>query len=128
MRRSKENARQDAEADIGTEGAKTTKLMINPVTGRFFHRAGTERFSSAWVHRIDADKGGILKKFNSMATLCSDDPPTAPANSGCGVDGNVRDMTGLTTFDGVADHGASGPLYDLARGVNYWGRYVIYDF
>ena len=55
--RSQDNARNDVARDIGPDGDVKIDLMINPETGRFFHRVETQRKFERWFHWIDADNG-----------------------------------------------------------------------
>ena len=109
--------------DIGPEGKVKIDLMINPVSGRYYHRIETQRFDSRWFHWIDAGNGKVLNKYNGLATGCGTAPdPTKPAPCGFGVaydDGDstdVKDLTDLTT--------ASGSGYQL---VSADGRVETHD-
>ena len=66
--RGKDDARRTVEKDIGPEGRRIVDLMINPATGRFFHRVETRRFASRWFHWIDAGSGQVLKKYDGLTT------------------------------------------------------------
>ena len=123
VERSNNDARKDVARDIGPEGKVKIDLMINPVSGRYYHRIETQRFDSRWFHWIDAGNGKVLNKYNGLATGCGTAPdPTKPAPCGFGVaydDGDstdVKDLTDLTT--------ASGSGYQL---VSADGRVETHD-
>ena len=104
VERSNNDARKDVARDIGPEGKVKIDLMINPLSGRYYHRIETQRFDSRWFHWIDAGNGKVLNKYNGLATGCGTAPdPTKPAPCGFGVaydDGDstdVKDLTDLTT-------------------------------
>ena len=127
-RRSNDNARDDVARDIGPDGQVNIDLMINPDSGRYFHRVEIQRWDTRWFHWIDADNGKVLNKYNGIATACGDSPPTAPAGSGCGVKGDTKSMAGITSLHEAAAHGGSNPHYDLSDD-NYagGGRVQTYD-
>ena len=89
-RRSNDDARGDAEKDVGKGDHAKIDLMINPVSGRFFHRVEISRFDSRWVRWTDASSGALLNKYNAITDAC---PSSLPAGSGGGVNGDVKDMT-----------------------------------
>ena len=99
-RRSNENARDDVARDVGPGQKVNIDLMINPATGRFFHRVETQRKYERWFHWIDADNGKVLNKYDGIAHACDDDPPTVSAGNGCGVKGDTKNMSDLTTYHG----------------------------
>ncbi|MFP3852752.1 MAG: Ig-like domain-containing protein [Anaerolineales bacterium] len=94
-------ARQRAVNDVGQAGERIVDLMINPDSGRYFYRVETQRADERWFHWIDAGDGAILNKIDALMHECGVD------ETGCGFGvqwsedtTDVKDMTGLTTFDG----------------------------
>ena len=79
------NARAVVDRDIGAGGNRNVDLLINPETGRYFHRIETQRPYSRWFHWIDADNGRVLNKYDAIET---DD---------VGVKDDTKDIGGLTT-------------------------------
>jgi Zn-dependent metalloprotease len=88
-RLSRVDARAVVDRDIGTGGNRNIDLLINPQTGRYFHRIETQRPYSRWFHWIDADNGQVLNKYDAIET-----------NDGIGVKGDTKDMSSLTTYNG----------------------------
>ncbi|MCH8351002.1 MAG: hypothetical protein IIB29_12155, partial [Chloroflexi bacterium] len=121
-RRSKDDAGKSAEQDVGRGERVTIDLLINPATGRYFHRVETRSFDSRWFHWIDADNGKVLNKYNGLET----GSPT-----GIGVKGDTKVMTGITTAHGQSGHGGSGSHFDLSSsdgGSTYNGRQRTFDY
>ncbi len=115
-------AHRVVEQEIGADGERTTELMINPGTGRFFYNVETRRFDSRWIHWIDAQTGRVLRRFDAIAN-----------DHGTGVKSDVKDVNGpdnaaaaddLTTFHGGSGHGATGSHWDLFSNDN---RQLTYD-
>ena len=113
----KGQAQRTADRDIGADGTRLTDLMIDPDSGHYFYRVETQRFDSRWVHWINAADGGVIRKFNAIAT-----------DDGTGVKGDSKSMAGITDFHNTTGHGFSGPHYDLSSGANYGGRVRTYDY
>ena len=99
---SQNTARGIVDRDIGAAGARFVDLMINPTSGRYFYRVETRRAASRWVHSIDAGNGRVLNKYDALTYDCG----TPPCGFGVAYDDgdatDVKDLTGLTTFDGSA--------------------------
>jgi len=94
-------ARYHAANDVGADGDRFTTLMINPDSGRYFYQVETRRADQRWFHWIDAASGALLNKFDAFMDACDG----TPAPCGFGVQyttdpGDVKDLTGLTTFSG----------------------------
>ena len=89
--RSNDDANRSVDRDIGPGGERRVTLMIDPSTGLYFHRVETRRFASRWFHWVDAENGGILSKYNAIAT---DHGP----GDGVGVKGDTKDLTNLTSL------------------------------
>jgi len=62
------DARAIVDRDIGAGGNRNIDLLINPETGRYFHRIETQRPYSRWFHWIDADNGRVLNKYDAIET------------------------------------------------------------
>jgi thermolysin len=84
-------ARAVAAQDIGEAGNWILTLMIDPASGRYFYRVENQRFDSRWFYWIDAEFGNVLNAYDGLTT-----------GSGVGVDGGVKDLSGLTTHQGGA--------------------------
>jgi thermolysin len=95
------------EQDIGPDGDRIVDIHINPQTGHYFYQVETRRFDSRWAHWIDAERGQILNKFNTLTYDCGDQ--AAPCGFGVEYDAStptdIKDLSGLTT--------SNGPLYEL---------------
>lgn len=86
----KGNAAQGVAASkIGGGGKWTSRLMINPSNGRLFFSVENQRSDSRWFHWIDAEDGSVVNAYDGLTT-----------GSGVGVQGDVKDLTGLTTLSG----------------------------
>jgi Zn-dependent metalloprotease len=89
---------------IGAAGERQVDLMINPANGRYFYWVETQRADSRWVFWIDADSGGVVNKYNALAHNCG--TQSAPCGFGVAYDDgdsdDIKDLTGLTTYDGSA--------------------------
>jgi len=125
VRRTNGNARDDAEKDVGKGDTAKINLMINPLNGKYFHSVEISRFDSRWVRWTDASTGALLNKYNAIAEAC---PPSLPSNSGCGVNGDVKDMAGITNLHNAESHGGGNPHWDMSSGANYGGRQSTYDY
>lgn len=102
----KGNAAQGVAASrIGGGGTWKSRLMINPASGRFFFIVENQRPDSRWFHWVDAENGSVLNAYDGLTT-----------GSGVGVQGDVKDLTGLTTF--------SGGRFEL---ISSDGRQTTYD-
>ena len=86
------NARAVVDRDIGAGGNRNVDLLINPETGRYFHRIETQRPYSRWFHWIDADNGRVLNKYDAIETTHG-----ISVGEGIGVKDDTKDMAGLTT-------------------------------
>jgi len=82
-------ARAVAAQDIGEAGNWILTLMIDPVSGRYFYRVENRRFDSRWFYWIDAESGVVLNAYDGLTT-----------GDGFGVQGDEKDLTGLTTNQG----------------------------
>jgi thermolysin len=80
-------AQAAAAEKLGTNGAWSTTLMINPATGLYFYKVETRGDDFRWFAWIDAGTGEILATYDGLTT-----------GSGIGVVGDTKDMTGLTTY------------------------------
>lgn len=85
--------------------AWNVNLMIDPGTARYFYRVESRSIDARWFFWIDADSGAIVNEYDGLTT-----------GSGLGVDGDPKDLDGLTTF--------SGTTY---RMVSSDGRQTTYD-
>ena len=104
------NARAVVDRDVGAGGNRNVDLLINPETGRYFHRIETQRPYSRWFHWIDADNGRVLNKYDAIET------------HDIGVKGDAKNIGDLTTY-----HGSGRP-----QNRGYWlqsfgNRQLTYD-
>ena len=106
------NARAVVDRDIGAGGNRNVDLLINPETGRYFHRIETQRPYSRWFHWIDADNGRVLNKYDAIET-----------DHDIGVKGDIKNISGLTT-DHSQDRRRRDRGYWLQSGEN---RQLTYD-
>lgn len=97
----------------GAYATRRVELMIDPEADRLFYRIESRNFDARRVHWIDAFSGAVIRDYDAIAD-----------GSGTGVKGDSKDMTGLTTFEAVAGHGAPGAHYDLTSSD---GRQVTFD-
>jgi len=79
------NARAIVDRDVGAGGNRNIDLLINPQTGRYFHRIETQRPYSRWFHWIDADNGRVLNKYDAIET-------NGGVTDGIGVKGDDKIM------------------------------------
>ncbi len=86
VRLSSDQAQAIAANRIGAEGEWHTTLMISPTTGRYFFRVENRRFDNRWFHWIDAENGEVINAYDGLTS-----------GSGTGVNGDTKDLTGLTT-------------------------------
>ncbi len=97
---SQATARGIVDRDISAGGARSANLTIDPASGRYFYRVETRRADSRWVHWIDAGDGQMLNKHDALTYDCG----TPPCGFGVAYDDgdatDVKDLTGLTTFNG----------------------------
>jgi thermolysin len=84
-----DEARQIVERELGPQGRWNIDLLIDPKTGQFFYRVDNQRFDSRMFYWIDAENGLVLKKYSGLTT-----------GQGLGVKGDLKDLTGLTAFNG----------------------------
>ncbi|UCC89143.1 MAG: M4 family metallopeptidase [Anaerolineales bacterium] len=98
-------ARAVAVSQVGGEGQWVIDLMVDPATGRYFYRVENQRFDSRWFHWVDGETGVVVNAYNGLTD-----------GSGVGVQGDTKDLAGLTT--------ASGNGYQL---VSADGRQSTYD-
>ncbi len=80
-------ARAIVAAKLGEDGDWRVKLMINPDSGRVFYSIENQRFDSRWIYWVDAEDGTTINAYNGLTT-----------GTGIGVQGDVKDLTGLTMF------------------------------
>lgn len=96
------DARGIVSRDIGAAGERLVDLRIHPDSGRHFYQVETRRADSRWIHWIDAGNGAVLNKYNALMHDCG----SLTGSCGFGVaydDGDstdLKDLTGLTTFNG----------------------------
>ena len=67
-------------------GDWSANLMIRPDTARYFYRVELRGFDVRWFFWIDAETGAVMNEYDGLTT-----------GSGTGVDGESKDLTGLTT-------------------------------
>ena len=130
VRQSASAAGAVAAQEFGPATSRNVELMIDPASGRYFHRVESRRFAERWVDWIDADHGGVLKSYDAIQH-----------DHGTGVKGDTKTMLGpngtantsddISTFHnytgppgGPGSHGASGPHGDLFSTDN---RQLTYD-
>lgn len=75
-------ARDVAERRIGTEGAWSTSLQIDPSDAHLFYKVESRRALHRWIHWIDAGNGGVRKAYDAIA---HDGP-------GIGVKGDTKQL------------------------------------
>jgi bacillolysin len=78
-----------AASNIGEAGSWKTRLMINPSNGRYFYIVENRRTDSRWFYWIDAEDGSVVNSYDGLTT-----------GTGLGVQGDMKDLTGLTTQNG----------------------------
>lgn len=76
-------------SQIGPEGDWLVDLMLDPSSGLYFYRVENRRFDSRWFHWVDAESGAILNAYDGLAH-----------GSGTGVQGDTKNLAGLTTQSG----------------------------
>jgi len=79
------NAQAEVVKKIGGNGKWFNTLMIDPKSGRYFYRVENRRADSRWFYWIDADNGDVLNSYDGLAH-----------SDGIGVQGDVKDLAGLT--------------------------------
>ncbi|MBU1878584.1 MAG: M4 family peptidase [Chloroflexi bacterium] len=72
---------------LGADGEWFVDLMVDPETGIYFYRVENQRFDSRWFYWVDAQSGAVLNAYNGLTD-----------GYGIGVLGDVKDLTGLTTY------------------------------
>ena len=82
-------ARERAASDITGNHERTTELMIDPATGRYFWQVESRRFGSRWIHWIDAQGGNVIRRADALES-----------DHGVGVKGDTKSMAGLTRPSG----------------------------
>jgi len=82
-----------------------TTLMIDPGTGRYFYTVESRSFDSRWFYWVDAESGEVFNEYNGLTD-----------GTGVGVQGDTKDLTGLTT--------SSSGSYQM---VSADGRQTTYD-
>src|SRR6266508_1100382 len=97
-------ARGIAAKQVGSEGAWSSTLRIDPKTGRLFHEVINQRFDHRWVQWVDAGSGAVNKKYDGLAE-----------GTGTGIKGDTK------TIDTTQQEGG---LYQL---VSHDGRQKTYD-
>jgi bacillolysin len=60
-------ARTVAGKRVGTEGAWSSRLRIDPRDGRLFHEVINQRFDHRWVQWVDAATGSVRKQYDAVA-------------------------------------------------------------
>jgi Zn-dependent metalloprotease len=113
VRVSRGEAARAAERDAGEADHRAVDLMIDPETGSYVFRVESRAFAKRIVHWIDAESGGIVKRYDAL----TDDHAT-------GVKGDSKSVSGITTFHSSSGHGASGAHYDLTSPD---GRQITFD-
>jgi thermolysin len=106
-------ARERAGSEFGRASERLVQLMIEPAGGRYFYRVDSRQFGKRWVHWIDAGNGAIIRRYDAIAE-----------DHGVGVKGDVKSMSGLTTFHAESGHLTTGPHWDL---VSSDGRQTTFD-
>lgn len=69
---------------IGNAGKWSTKLMINPVDGRYFYIVENQRSDSRWFHWVDAATGSVANAYDGLTTgdgFGVDGAPKAPLDT-----------------------------------------------
>jgi len=89
VRLSAEEAIRIVQRRIGAAGEWRSKLLIEPAGGRYFHAIENRRDDSRWFHWIDAETGSLINAYDGLTY-----------GSGVGVQGDPKDLTGLTTSSG----------------------------
>jgi Zn-dependent metalloprotease len=112
-------ARGIVDRDIGAAGERLVDLMVNPTSGRYFYRVETRRSDSRWIHWIDAASGGILNKYDALTEGCGNPPCGFGVAYDDGDSTDVKDLTGLTTFDGSDYLLQSQPQVSSVNGETY---------
>ncbi|MBC8123513.1 MAG: M4 family peptidase [Gemmatimonadaceae bacterium] len=82
-------ARTAAEGKSRKAGAWKGELLIDPTTNLYVWQVENRGAYSRWFYRVDAQSGKVLKSYNGLTN-----------GSGTGVKGDIKDLTGLTTFQG----------------------------
>lgn len=112
VRRSARVAELTVASELGATAARSTRLVLDPQTGRYLYQIESRGFSSRWFHFVDAQTGAVVRSFNAI-----------DSGEGTGVKGDTKDLTNLTTFH-AGGHGFGGPHYDL---ISSDVRQVTYD-
>ena len=86
VRRSPAQARAQVSLDLGQVDHSVVELMIDPASGRYFHRVESRKPGEAWIHWIDASNGDVLRRYDARQT---NGPGT-----GVGVKGDVKSVYG----------------------------------
>jgi len=94
-----------AARQLGGEGEWKSRLMIDASKGRYFFEVENRRSDSRWFYWVDAETGDIVNAYDGLTH-----------GSGTGVQGDTKDLTGLTTL--------SGGKYEL---ISSDGRQTTYD-
>ncbi|HSF18440.1 MAG TPA: M4 family metallopeptidase [Vicinamibacteria bacterium] len=69
--------------------ARSSRLMIDPRTERYFYRVELRAFDARWFYWVDAETGTVVNAYDGLTTGDS---------TGIGVLGDTKDLTDLTTF------------------------------
>ena len=93
-------ARGIVDRDVGPEGRRITDLMIDPRSGRYFFRVETRRPNSRWILWIGAQGGQVINKYNALAYQTCEIGST---QCGIGVESDVKDLSGLSTWKSKED-------------------------
>lgn len=73
----------------GIQGSAQSTLMLHPATARYFYRVDLRGTGARWFAWIDAETGDVINEYDGLTT-----------GSGIGVNGDTKDLTGLTTRSG----------------------------
>ncbi len=60
-------ARGIAAKQVGSEGAWSSTLRIDPKDGRLFHQVVSQRMENRWVQWVDAGSGAVKKQYDAVA-------------------------------------------------------------
>ena len=91
-----------AEREFGPATSRDAALMIDPESGRYFFRVDSRRFAARWMHWVDAENGGVLKRYGNLQE-----------DHGTGVKADSKAMTGISTLHNASGHGAPDEHWDL---------------
>ncbi|HSF79145.1 MAG TPA: M4 family metallopeptidase [Steroidobacteraceae bacterium] len=78
-----------AARQLGGEGEWKSRLMIDASKGRYFFEVENRRSDSRWFYWVDAETGDIVNAYDGLTH-----------GSGTGVQGDTKDLAGLTRDNG----------------------------